>query len=49
MDDKPDVDYHKLIFEKKKLREGEMESSPYGPGGGRYGPSRYGGGGRSGS
>jgi hypothetical protein len=46
MDDKSDVDYHKLIFEKKKSRDGEMERSPYGgEGGGRYGPGPYGGGG----
>jgi hypothetical protein len=39
MDDKEAVANHKLIFEedKRRDREGEMERSPYGGGGGEYG------------
>jgi hypothetical protein len=43
IDDKPAIDYHKLIFEKPKNRdgrEGEMERSPYGGGGNPYGGGR---------
>lgn len=43
MDDKPDVDYHKMIFETKRPRgqEGD-ERSPYGAPGGEYGGGRRG-------
>jgi hypothetical protein len=44
LDDKPAVTYHRLLFEedRRRQRDGEMQTSPYGGEGGRYGGYRGG-------